>query len=55
VYDSLNPLDSIVNGKLITWGSALGAIALLVAITAVMFAVAGYVFSKRELAMYSGK
>ena len=55
VYDSLNPLDSIVNGKLITWGSALGAIGLLVIITAVMFAVAGYVFSKRELAMYSGK
>lgn len=55
VYDQLNPIDSIINGKLITWNDTLISVVSLGAVTLALFLVASFIFSKRELAIYSGK
>jgi len=55
VYDRLNPIDSIINGKLITWNDTLVSVVSLGVVTLILFLVASFIFSKRELAIYSGK
>ena len=55
VYDLLNPIDSIVNGKLIAWGDTLVAMFSLAVASAVLYVAGALSFARRELAMYSGK
>lgn len=55
VYDHLNPIDSLINGKLITWNDTLVSIVLLGVVTGILYVIAALIFRRRELAMYSGK
>ncbi|MEN0020024.1 MAG: ABC transporter permease subunit [Planctomycetota bacterium] len=55
VYDDLNPLADIVEGRLITLESVLVRGSAIAGVIALLFIAASYIFSRRELAMYSGK
>jgi ABC-type transport system involved in multi-copper enzyme maturation permease subunit len=55
LYDRLNPTERLVQGELLPWSDlALGGI-YLVLVSIGLFALASYIFRRRELATYSGQ
>ncbi|MBX9737484.1 MAG: hypothetical protein K2X32_11215 [Phycisphaerales bacterium] len=54
-YSRIDPIASVVEGKYISWASAGEAAVLLLAISAVLWAIAATIFRQRELAIYSGQ
>ncbi len=54
VYADLKPTAKLVDGMLMPWSSVALGTAVLAIASALMFALASYVFARRELAMYSG-
>ncbi|MCC6677779.1 MAG: ABC transporter permease subunit [Phycisphaerales bacterium] len=55
VYGELNPVDRLVDGRLMPWGSVAKGLAVLALGSGLFFAAAGVIFRRRELATYSGK
>lgn len=54
VYGQLNPVDRLVDGRLMPWGSAAWGLVTLAVGAVVFYAAAAYIFRRRELAIYSG-
>lgn len=54
VYGDLRPVESLVQGELLGWGRLLRSAGILAGVSAVLFALGSLVFSRRELATYSG-
>jgi hypothetical protein len=54
-YGELRPTEKLVEGQLVTWRSIGGAVGVLGAWCAALFALAVAVFRRRELALYSGQ
>lgn len=53
-YGDLDPVSSLVDGRLLSWANAARGVAYLSAVSAVLFASAVAVLRRRELAIYSG-
>jgi hypothetical protein len=54
-YSNLNPTGDLVDGRLVGWDTLALAALTLGALTALLYAVAVFVFRRRELATYSGQ
>ncbi len=55
VYAELNPIEKLVQGEYVSWGSLAQGMAVLGFWCVVLFGVGWLVFRSRELAMYSGQ
>lgn len=55
VYGTLNPVERLVEGRIMPWGSVARGLAVLALGAALFYAAAGLIFRRRELAIYSGK
>ncbi|MFI4881669.1 MAG: ABC transporter permease [Phycisphaerales bacterium JB064] len=55
VYAELNPIEKLVQGQLVSWGSVAQGIVVLGVWCVVLFGVGWFVFRSRELAIYSGQ
>jgi hypothetical protein len=51
----MNPTESLIDGRMLSWGSLAQGSGLLVGVTAVILTVGAVIFRRRELATYSGK
>ncbi len=54
-YGEMNPTESLIDGRMLSWGSLAQGSGLLVGVTAVILTVGAVIFRRRELATYSGK
>ena len=54
VYNDLQPVKRLVDGRLLPWSSVSVGIGVLLAATGVLYAIAIAIFKRRELAIYSG-
>ena len=54
-YAELKPTTRLVDGRLIGWGSVLGAVGVLGVWSALLYGTAVVIFRRRELATYSGQ
>lgn len=54
-YGSLQPIQNLVDGRLLSWTRVAQGVLILGALTAVLYASAILIFRKRELATYSGQ
>ncbi|MGD1915637.1 MAG: hypothetical protein ACFCBV_05575 [Phycisphaerales bacterium] len=55
VYAELNPIERLVQGEHVSWGSVAQGVAVLGVWCVVLFGVGWMVFRSRELAIYSGQ
>lgn len=55
IYGELNPVDRLVDGRLMPWWSVAKGLAVLAVGSGVFYAAAALIFRRRELATYSGK
>ena len=54
-YGDLRPTQSLVDGRMLSWGSLSGGAALLIGSSVLVLGIGLLIFRKRELALYSGK
>ncbi|MEM7621803.1 MAG: hypothetical protein AAF235_01205 [Planctomycetota bacterium] len=54
-YDGLNPVDKVVQGLYLSWSDLAGGSLVIMMITCVFFGLGVLIFSRRELAIYSGQ
>ena len=54
-YGDLRPVGSLVEGRILPADDILGAAAVLLSLTAVLFVIGSAIFRSRELATYSGQ
>ncbi len=54
VYSDLRPTDRLVEGLRLSWVQMAGGTGVLAAASAALFALASFIFRRRELATYSG-
>ena len=54
-YSEISPVESLAEGKLVSWGVVMTSVALLGGASAVLYAVGVAIFRRRELATYSGQ
>ncbi|QOJ00106.1 MAG: hypothetical protein HRU70_06235 [Phycisphaeraceae bacterium] len=55
VYADLRPTQRLVDGILLSWGHVAFGLVVLAAASGVIYWIAGSIFKRRELAMYSGQ
>ncbi|GAB4384843.1 MAG: hypothetical protein Kow0022_08690 [Phycisphaerales bacterium] len=55
VYADLQPIDRLVEGRLMSWSGVLGGASVLALATLVLYGLAVVIFRRRELAIYSGQ
>lgn len=55
VYADLRPSARIVEGLALSWSEMAGGVIVLAAATGILFAIAVFIFRRRELATYSGQ
>lgn len=55
VYAGLQPIDRLVEGRLMSWSGVLGGASVLLLATLVLYGLAVAIFRRRELAIYSGQ
>jgi hypothetical protein len=54
IYGDLRPVESLVQGELLAWSTVARSLSVLGAVCAALYAAGCLIFSRRELATYSG-